>query len=324
MRGPSKTESTLRWGLALMICPLLCLQCELITPLDYLSADRGEHDAPEAGPTPEERGRDAMVDSATPGPSIVDSARDSNETVTDAVVPVPDAPVLPPPDSAPPVSYVEAVKQDAPLAYWRFGERPPSTQARDEMGKYPGAYAGGVTLAAPGAIAQDPDTAIQLDGMTGRVTFGPILPFIGNAPFTLEAWVYPLIQDNAVHRIINNRNPSGNDGYRLILNYQGVKCERFDAAVTIGAVAAMVAFNQYTHVVCTYDGAHMKLFINGVSADSAASGGAIPDYMLNFTIGSMSAGVSELFQGRIDEVAVYGVALSEPRAALHFRLGHGH
>jgi hypothetical protein len=279
-------------------CALLCLRCEVITPLDYLSA---EH-APEASDADTAPPRASDAGNAVP--SQVDAPPPSTDNVADTSL-----------------DYASVVRKDSPLGYWRFGEPPSVTQAGDEMGLHPGAYVGGVDLGIPGALASDPNTAVALDGNSGHIAFGPIFPFAGTAAFSLEAWINPVSNDTKAHRIVNNRNDAGSDGYRLILDADHLlKCERWGAG-TVGRVSAVPALNQFSHVVCTYDGTQMKLFINGAEVNAAPSSNAMSPNMFSLTVGTLSSASGDYFAGELDEFAIYEAALTAQRVLAHFQAG---
>jgi hypothetical protein len=72
------------------------------------------------------------------------------------------------------------------LAYWRLGEAS-GTTANDSAGSYNGMYVKGPGLGSPGAIANDPNTSVTLNGTSQRVTL-PSLPSAGD--FSIEGWTY--------------------------------------------------------------------------------------------------------------------------------------
>jgi hypothetical protein len=220
-----------------------------------------------------------------------------------------------------PTDYASVVREDNPLGYWRFGEPPGVTQAGDEMGLHPGAYVGGVELGIPGAVGGDPNTAVALDGKSGHITFGPIFPFAGTVAFSLEAWIDPVSNDTKAHRIVNNRNDAGSDGYRIVLDADHLlKCERWGASA-VGRVSAVPSLNEFSHVVCTYDGTQLKLFINGAEVNAASSTNAMSPDMFSLTVGSLSSASGDYFAGELDEFAIYGAALPAQRVLAHFHAG---
>ena len=67
--------------------------------------------------------------------------------------------------------------------------------------------------------------------------------------------------------------------------------------------------NTWAHLAATYDGATMRLYVNGVQVASRAQAGAIATSTNPLQIGGDSI-YGQYFAGMIDEVRVYNRALS--------------
>ena len=65
----------------------------------------------------------------------------------------------------------------------------------------------------------------------------------------------------------------------------------------------------WTHLATTYDGSVLPLYVNGTEVSSRAVGGSMPVSDGPLTIGGNRVW-GEWFKGQIDEVRVYGRALS--------------
>jgi len=311
---------------------LLVASCSLVAPLDGLSgnppAQTDDATAPPAGAdasdaTPEHV-TDATADQggdadASPESSATDAAADTRVADADAAVTDAGGPIDAPPD-APSSVYRAAVLADAPLAYWRLGEKS-GTVAHDETGHgYDGTYTGTYTLGAPGALAGDPDTAVTLDGVTGEVDVGDNFDFAGQVPFSLEAWVKPAVIDSRYRHVVTKMafNALGNPevGTYVILQ-QGstiLGFERWQNASTELTVETsdFPAAGSWAHVVATYDGAVGELYVNGALAQASASSGGVPVSGVHMLWGNV-------MQGVLDEIAVYGVALPATRVAAHYQ-----
>ena len=72
---------------------------------------------------------------------------------------------------------------------------------------------------------------------------------------------------------------------------------------------AGVAVNTWTHLAGTYDGATLRLYVNGVQISSRAQTGAMTVSTSPLQIGGDSV-YGQYFQGTIDEIRVYNRALS--------------
>jgi hypothetical protein len=212
------------------------------------------------------------------------------------------------------------VLTDTPLAYWRLGEKS-GTVAHDETGHgYDGTYTGTYTLGAAGALTGDPDTAVTLDGVTGQVDVGDNFDFVGEVPFSLEAWVKPAVIDGEYRHIVtkmafdNGGNPL--TGTYVILE-QGATIlgfERWQNGATELTVetADFPAAGSWVHVVATYDGTTGELYVDGAAAQASTSVGGVQASGVHMLWGN-------LMQGVLDEIAVYDHALSGTRVAAHYQ-----
>jgi hypothetical protein len=226
------------------------------------------------------------------------------------------------------VSYRATVLADSPLAYWRLGEAAGATTAADEMGGAPGTYAGGVTLGQPGALTRDTNLAALFDGVNGVVSAGNVFGFAALAPFSVECWVYLTALPAATFsRLISKETTdgSGRQGWDVVLSPTSagagagkVTFEVWLNGVSAGAVtAAAIPLNAWNHIVCTMNGTNPRIFLNGVQQ---ATGAAAPSMIahtnpLRFAAHSSSGG---FLPGTLDEIALYGAALTPTQVAAHY------
>jgi hypothetical protein len=180
-----------------------------------------------------------------------------------------------------------------------------------------GTYTGGFTLGAVAVFGvNDADTAISLNGTTGRVT----LPNI-NVPGTIsvEAWVKPAntVQDS---KIIGRHTNTADMNGTL-----GISGGKYFFEITAGGVykalssLTSVVANVWTHVVATYDGTTQRIYVNGVLDNSQAASGALGNAARGWAVGAVNATDSaNWYNGLVDEAAVYPTALSGARIAAHY------
>ena len=224
-------------------------------------------------------------------------------------------------------SYDQTVLANAPAAYWRLGETS-GTAAVDTSGKgNGGSYSGGVTLASAGLI-NDPNTAATFDGNDDRMYFNDSASLSPTAAISVEAWVRPTVVPTAA-----------GSGWHLfakwntaLLYIQGGASPKFvftlynSATASYGPYAAStttVAAGSTYHVVGTYDGASLRIYVNGGLQATVARSGAVYDS----TFGGVLAGggwgtlPSPAFKGRLDEIAIYSSALSASTVQQHYTAG---
>jgi hypothetical protein len=164
----------------------------------------------------------------------------------------------------------------------------------------------------------------------------PTLQFLGTAPYALEAWVYPTADPGTTNYsgIINRESRidgSKRDGYNLWLitdvsNTQNLvlATERFTSNVSNTAfgvyitVTASTILNNWSHIVASYDGARVKLYLNSnYLGQSSVDAGSISNEQKTLEIGRRGAD-SQCFTGRIDGVKIYNKALSAKEVKQNF------
>lgn len=221
--------------------------------------------------------------------------------------------------------YAAEVLADSPEAYWRLGEASGSTVAADSSGTgRDGTYAGGVTLGEAGAPSSEVDTAARFDGTDDYVTIpdAAAFDFTGTASFTIEAWVKPAALDATFRRVVD-KEASGVGGWGMHLHTtSGLTVYRVNGGTvqTAAAPASRFTAGAWHHVAGTYDGTTIRVYVNGVERGTGASGTAIPATAQVVAIGR-STDFGAYFGGTIDDVALYGSALSAARILDHYEAG---
>ncbi len=152
--------------------------------------------------------------------------------------------------------------------------------------------------------------AIQFNGTNTWVTVPNATSLNPTAGVTMEAWLNPTAVNG--WRTVMFKEQTGNLTYGL---YSNTSANRPNAQVFVAGAdrnvngTAQVAANTWTHLAATYDGANIRIFVNGTQAATVAQTGAISTSTGVLHIGG-NAVWPEWFQGLIDEVRIYNRALS--------------
>jgi len=130
---------------------------------------------------------------------------------------------------------------------------------------------------------------------------------------TLAAWVRTT--KVGTQNVIAKGLFGGTDGYELNLSSAAKPFLRLNGANRLDALTSYVP-NTWTHVAATYDGITMKIYVNGVLDNSAATSITIKSNALALGIGGQSDGASaRIFSGAIDDARVYDRALTASEIA---------
>jgi PKD repeat protein len=154
--------------------------------------------------------------------------------------------------------------------------------------------------------------ALSFDGISNWVTVNDSASLDLTNGMTLEAWVYPTATMSGWQAVINKEQPGGfGAAYYLAansdLNQPEVAIYTTDWYKLYGGPA--LSANQWVHLVGTYDGSTMKLYVNGSQVSSQPQAGGIDVTSGVLRIGGNSYW-GEFFKGRIDEIRIYNRALS--------------
>ncbi len=229
-------------------------------------------------------------------------------------------------------TYSSAVLSSSPTAYFRLDEMS-GTTALDSSGRgFNMVMRSGVTKGSAGLVAGD--TAVTLPGISNSadviMSNGRNSALEPATTVSLEAWIKPAAMPSSGRAVIAAYGDDDvNAPYELFLlsttqivwklDVSGGKWLTSTARLSVGSVY---------HIVGTYDGATMRLYINGALDSSLVTSGNIGNYAyanrnLGFTIGDDGHLVDGSFKGVVDEVAVYALALSASDVSSHYAAANG-
>jgi len=197
------------------------------------------------------------------------------------------------------------------VAAYSFGEGA-GTVVTDASGNgNTGSLGSGVTWTAAGRFG----SALAFNGAS-FVTIPSAASLNLTTAMTLEAWVYPTGNLYKWNAVLMKEQP----GEFLYALYSGSSSHRrpyvyFNTSTTSageqGASGSKwLPFNAWSHLAGTYDGASLKLYVNGQLVRSQAVSGPIATSTGPLRIGGNGIW-NQYFEGRIDEVRIYNRALSE-------------
>lgn len=193
--------------------------------------------------------------------------------------------------------------------YWKFDEGTGSSAA-DSSG---GGNSGTLQNGAAWGVARAGAASLSLDGVDDYVQVGARPGLVMTTAATFGAWIYPtgvgssslyggvVLSKEGEYEMA--RYPDGTIRWAFANTNPGWNW------VNTGYVAPL---NQWTHVAVTYDNGVVKTYANGRLVHTYNGSGSIVDVdssQNDFRVGGRQAGPQN-FQGCLDDVRVYGRALS--------------
>lgn len=223
------------------------------------------------------------------------------------------------------VPYASTVQTDAPVGYWRLGEldaSEPKAVDSSASGTYYGTYEG-VVQGASGALVQDTNRAILLDGVADdeeHVQISQQMSF-GTGEFTVEGWFRSWSQ--AAQPIWDN---GGGTSKKVELMLQGGQVLGKVASSstnkrTLTSPSSSYADGAWHQAVFTRSGTSFKLYVDGSLVTSATDSGIGSPDLSGSTPAIGTDSDDQWFAGTLDEIAVYTSALSATRISAHYTAG---
>jgi hypothetical protein len=228
--------------------------------------------------------------------------------------------------------YTSTVLGDNPIGFWplNLGDTNGANGIATDLsgntnnGTYVNIYAGYNNVPGPSSYITN---GISFDGLSTYVDLStgsePTLLNFGGQ-ITMEAWVQSATLAGDGYVIGKGYDPNYNaDEISLRCDgsyqYQG---GIYNATLgDVRATGGIVATN-WSHVVCTYDGARWNLYVDGAFVvDTTSTNGAL-DFPTPWAIGDGTASANtRIFEGNLSEVALYTNALSPTQVLAHYFAG---
>lgn len=224
--------------------------------------------------------------------------------------------------------YSAKVLADSPLLYWRFDETSGTVAADSSGNSRPGTIAGAV-IGQPSLLTSYPaGKSMQFDGVTGKQVSRAYESWMALTTISVEAIIKPTTGFNGTARTIVCRygEVTATSGNNWILRLDAGKPAFYvyvSGAWRSAVSSTVLTIDTTYHLVGTYDGTTVRIYVNGTQVASTAFSGTIAvgtDSLIRVgQAGAYSNGsVDERWRGYIDEVAIYSGALSAARVSSHY------
>ncbi len=198
--------------------------------------------------------------------------------------------------------YAQTVLADRPLAYWRLEEWGGPTAFDATPARRNAAYGAGIArwLEGPPSVAFSGTGAVNRCVHLAGGTLTADVPVLEHV-YTAELWFWNALPDNArgVTGLLFSRGAD-----RLAIGGTNGAPGRLSFGPLTGKT--VIEPRTWHHVALVRDGTRVTVYLNG---QSELAGEAAPDPASRVSFGG-AAGFPETFEGKIDEIALYGRSLA--------------
>ena len=161
-------------------------------------------------------------------------------------------------------------------------------------------------------------SVLAFNGASTNVTIPNSAAITPTNAVTYEAWAYPVEQKTA--NVVQMNDWNGNNIYQdKWLGWRGgvtlANGTKFTIDWSHGGNRQPSLFTWY-HLVLTYDGSYLRLYVNGIEEKSLAFSGSLKTSTVPLIIGS--AGTQKYFNGNIADVGMYQTALTPAQIASRY------
>jgi len=136
---------------------------------------------------------------------------------------------------------------------------------------------------------------------------------ISNDVFSISAWVN--VTDDATTKAIFDTRDANDDGVSFIIADDEELQLQVNGSDSVMDSAVQLTAGVWQHVVGTYDGTNLKLYIDGVLAKTTADGGGSETVSVTTAarIGKKAYTNAQWFNGYMANVGVWSAALTQPQ-----------
>ena len=217
--------------------------------------------------------------------------------------------------------YAAAVMASGPLVYYRLDDTG-SIAADSSPNGLNGAIGANVIRSVPGLVKSSNDTAMNFPGTRNGFVVVPPTPVLQvQAQISMECFLKfaATPQDFSVPLAYGSDIRYAPYDLYFRVGKINARFRTSSGTVTVTGPTALLSNTAY-HIVATYDGANAKLYVNGTLAATKAKVGTLAGYdrTHGFALGDDAGFVDAAFIGTLDEVAIYGTALSASDVATHY------
>jgi hypothetical protein len=215
----------------------------------------------------------------------------------------------------------------AEIGWWKLDDDAANTDILDASGNgYHGTLAGGDNTEDI-SVAGQVGTALSFDG-TAYVDFGSDSALTDDLAtgLSIACWLY-YSGGSGLETILGCTGATANNGYYLAVHENDLRLHIADGSnyFTRAKTANELASETWIHVAATYDGTTPRLYVNSVeqSYEFQDSGSGSYTSGDTLTLGARDSGLANLLTGSVDDLRLYGAALTPRQIKVLYNGGSG-
>lgn len=203
----------------------------------------------------------------------------------------------------------DACDSDGLVSHWKFEQSP--------FDGYDGNH--GAAMGSIGYSFGYSSHSLALNGHSGGWVEVPDSPSLSpTGQITLAAWVR-LNQNNIQQAFIEKYDVPGRNGYLLRLDQtgklNGTICNPSTCSQPNAVGVTTVSTGVWHHVAMVYDGAFIKVFLDGALDSSVPTTFSLTDGPMSLKLGARGDDANTRLNGRIDEAKIFNRALTDDEIA---------
>lgn len=204
------------------------------------------------------------------------------------------------------------IAQPAPRFHWLLDESN-GTMASSYIGGEPGLLQGGVQWAPTGGHHQG---AARFDGVDDRIVLGSCDMPTGGGGFSVSLWVKPDFVTGMDRTVVAKTIGPNAADHIWTLTFVNATALRFNlraggTTTELQSPPGTLFSGVWYHLVASYDGAQMRIHVNGALVASTTKSGALGFHpQAPASLGAFANGTAP-FSGWIDDVRIHDTGLSD-------------
>lgn len=228
--------------------------------------------------------------------------------------------------------YPGQVQTDGAQPYWRLGETSGTTFASG-VGSFTGTWTGSPTLGVTGALTGDSNAAVTLNSSGQSTQSGSVPNATGlnkTNNFSLELWIKRSPARSGILQAVAGKplsTTTHNENYAIWLTTGNAP--RFDVgaggtgnkSASITSTVAISDTTTWHHLVGTFASGVLKIYLDGALVGTNSSAGFTTVTTNTSTLDIGHSATTNYLSATLDEIAVYGTALTAAQVTDHYNKG---